>query len=159
MFRFFGKKKPEAPKASLDDAQKSLSTRGGAVDEKIKKMDEELLSYKQQMSKMKAGPAKQNVMKRAMQVMQRKKMYERQRDQLATQEFNIDQTKFTQDSLKDTAVMVSAMKGARDELKVAYKEMDIDEIEVGTLFFRLFSTLSIRDSPNPTYDIEIGFAR
>jgi hypothetical protein len=42
--------------------------------------------------------------KRAMDTLKRKKMYESQRDQLAGQQFNIEQTSFTIDSIKDTQV-------------------------------------------------------
>ena len=39
-----------------------------------------------------------------METLKRKKMYEGQRDQLAGQQFNIEQTSFTIDSIKDTQV-------------------------------------------------------
>jgi charged multivesicular body protein 5 len=45
------------------------------------------------------------------------------------QQFNIDQQKFTQESLKDTATTVQAMKSANTALKQQFKEIDIDEIE------------------------------
>lgn len=45
------------------------------------------------------------------------------------QQFNIDQQKFTQESLKDTATTVAAMKQANTQLKSQFKEIDIDAIE------------------------------
>jgi len=56
-------------------------------------------------------------------------MYEKQRDSLYNQQFNVDQTKFAMQNAKDTKVMVDAMKDAGKELKVAYKDIKIDEIE------------------------------
>lgn len=78
----------------------------------MKKLDDELLKYKQQLAKMKPGPAKTNLQKRAMSVLKQKKMYEKQTDVMRTQQFNIDQTKFAQDNMKDTATTVAAMKAA-----------------------------------------------
>jgi charged multivesicular body protein 5 len=46
------------------------------------------------------------VQKRAMDTLKRKKMYESQRDQLAGQQFNIEQTSFTVDSIRDTQVLI-----------------------------------------------------
>lgn len=41
-----------------------------------------------------------------METLKRKKMYEQQRDQMAGQQFNIEQTSFAIDSVKDTATTV-----------------------------------------------------
>ena len=75
------------------------------------------------------GGAKAGLKRRAMQVLKRKKMYEKQRDQLAAQSFNLEQVNFTMDTLKDTATTVEAMKEGAKTLKQQYKEINIDEIE------------------------------
>jgi len=129
MNRLFGKSKPKVPAPTLEDASKSMSDRGGVVDEKMKKLDEELLRYKQQMSKMKAGPAKTQVQQRALRCLQQKKMYQKQRDTLYNQQFNIDQTQFAQQNVKDTITTVAAMKDASKGLKVEMKKVKVDEIE------------------------------
>ena len=56
-------------------------------------------------------------------------MYETQRDQLANQQFNIEQAGFAIESAKDTVTTVSAMKAASTQLKKQYKEFNVDEIE------------------------------
>lgn len=56
-------------------------------------------------------------------------MYETQRDQLANQQFNIEQAGFAIESAKDTVTTVAAMKAANTQLKKQYKEFNIDEIE------------------------------
>jgi len=56
-------------------------------------------------------------------------MYETQRDQLAGQQFNIEQASFAIDSAKDTVTTVAAMKAANTQLKQQYKEINIDQIE------------------------------
>jgi len=129
MRRFFGKSKPKGPQPTLDDASKSIEKRGESIDSKIKKLDDELMRYKAQMAKMKPGPAKNSIQQRALRVLKQKKLYEKQRDQVYNQQFNIDQTKFAQDSVKDTVTTVAAMKVASKELKVSMKEINIDEVE------------------------------
>jgi len=127
--RFLGKSKEVKPKANLDDAMKSVEARGSTVDERIKALDAELSRYKQQLSKMRDGPAKRSVQQRAIKTLQQKKMYEKQRDHIYNQQYNIDQTKFATEGLKDTKAMVEAMKEATKEMKSSFKELDIDNIE------------------------------
>lgn len=55
--RFFGTSKA-APKATLHDAISSTDARVDSVEVKIKKLDAELLRYKEQMAKMREGPGK-----------------------------------------------------------------------------------------------------
>ena len=129
MNRLFGKSKPKVPTPTLDDASKSMETRGGAVDERVKKLDDELLRYKTQLSKMKPGPARTSLQQRALRCLKQKKVYERQRDQLYGQQLNIDQAKFATDSVKDNIVMVAAMKDAQKGLKKDMKQIKIDDVE------------------------------
>ena len=129
MNRLFGKSKPKVAAPTLDDASKSMDARGGTIDEKVKKLDDELLRYKQQLSRMKPGPAKQQLQQRALRVLQQKKMYGKQRDVLYSQQFNIDQAKFAGESIKDNLVTVAAMKDAQKSMKVDMKKMKIDQIE------------------------------
>lgn len=72
----------------------------------IKGLDQELVKYRNALKKAK-GPTATNIKKRAMETLKRKKMYEGQRDQMAGQQFNIEQTGFAIDSIKDTATTAS----------------------------------------------------
>merc|ERR1719473_1949365 len=45
------------------------------------------------------------------------------------QAFNLDQVKFAQEGLKDTAVTVEAMKDANKALKKQFKAIDINQVE------------------------------
>lgn len=56
-------------------------------------------------------------------------MYESQRDQLAGQQFNIDQTSFAIETVKNTQTTVAAMSAAAKQLKVENKKIDLNEIE------------------------------
>lgn len=130
MKRLFGTAKPKAPAATLDDISSSIDSRGGQVDEKVTKLEEELKKYKTQMSKLKKGsPAYKQAQQRALRVLKQKKMYDKQRDHLYNQQFNIDQTKFAQDNVKDTAGMVEAMQVASKALQQSYQDIDIDQVE------------------------------
>jgi charged multivesicular body protein 5 len=64
-----------------------------------------------------------------MDVLKRKKMYEAQRDQLMNQQFNIDQTAFAIETVKNTQITVAAMSAAAKQLKVENKKIDLSEIE------------------------------
>jgi len=129
MHRLFGKSKPKEPAPTLDDASKSADTRGKTLDDKLKGMDAELAKFKTQLSKMKPGAAKKNLQQRALRLLQQKKVYEKQRDAVYSQQFNIDQAKFATETVKDTKVMVEAMKTTKTELKKAYKDIKISEVE------------------------------
>ena len=65
-----------------------------------------------------------------MDVLKRKRMYETQRDQLAGQQFNIDQAAFGIDSAKASVATVAAMKAANTELKATIKnDLKIDDVD------------------------------
>lgn len=128
MKRIFGQKKDVAPAPTLSDAGAKVDSRVSGLDEKIRALDSELSGYKEKMKKAK-GPALKTLRQRAMTVLKRKKMYEQQRDQLAGQAFNIEQTNFAIDSVKDTITTVDAMKAASKTLKTEFKKVNIDNIE------------------------------
>lgn len=131
MHRLFGKpgaKKDEPPPPTVTDASNSIGGRIKALEDKIKVLDKELLVYKTQLAKAK-GPAKNTIQKKAMDCLKRKKAYEQQRDQLMGQQFNLDQTAFALESIKDTQTTVAAMKLASKELKKEHKKIDINKIE------------------------------
>lgn len=131
MNRVFGKakaKKPAAPVPTLTDASESAGKRVDDLDAKIAKLDNELRVYKDKMKNCK-GSAKQMYQKRAMDVLKRKRMYEKQRDQVMGQQFNIDQASFGIQSAADTVNTVAAMKNANTELRGTMKQIgDVDDI-------------------------------
>jgi len=104
-------------------------SRADSVEVKIKKLDAELMRYKEQMGKLREGPAKNAIKQRALRILKQKKLYEGQRDQLTQQSFNMDQANFVTENLKNTITTVGAMKMANKEMKQAYKKVDLDKIE------------------------------
>uniref|UniRef100_A0A8D1GAX4 Charged multivesicular body protein 5 n=29 Tax=Artiodactyla TaxID=91561 RepID=A0A8D1GAX4_PIG len=129
MNRFFGKAKPKAPPPSLTDCIGTVDSRAESIDKKISRLDAELVKYKDQIKKMREGPAKNMVKQKALRVLKQKRMYEQQRDNLAQQSFNMEQANYTIQSLKDTKTTVDAMKLGVKEMKKAYKQVKIDQIE------------------------------
>merc|ERR1719163_2720835 len=103
MNRLFGTAKPAAPRPTLQDASASAEKRGDSIEAKIMKLDKELQRYTEQMKKMKPGPAKTSVQKRALAILKQKKMYEGMKEQTMNQQFNMEQIMFAQDGLKETA--------------------------------------------------------
>merc|ERR1712194_995317 len=62
-------------------------------------------------------------------VLKRKRMYEGQRDQLANQQFNVDQAAFGIESAKATVSTVAALKSANTELKKTIRQdLNVDDI-------------------------------
>lgn len=56
-------------------------------------------------------------------------MYESQRSQLSSQAFNMEQTVFAINTVKDTHTTIAAMKQAATTLKVENKKINLSEIE------------------------------
>lgn len=61
------------------------------------------------MRKMREGPAKNMVKQKAMRVLKQKKQYESQADNLRNQSFNMEQTNFAVQSVKDTKATVNEL--------------------------------------------------
>lgn len=132
MNRVFGKKKttvaPPAP--SLQDASSGVGGRVEAIDAKIASLDKELKAYKDKIKSCRNTSAKKTLQRRAMEVLKRKRMYESQREQLAGQQYNIDQAAFGIESAKASVSTVAALKAANTELKnTIRRDLDIDEID------------------------------
>merc|ERR1711957_43336 len=122
--------KVTVPVPTLDDASAGIGGRVDKMDEKILSLDNELKRYKDKLKTTKSAAAKKNIQKRAMEVLKRKRMYEQQRNNMAGQQFNIDQAAFGIESAKSTVETVAAMKVANTELKRAVKnDLNLDDID------------------------------
>ncbi|KAK3829097.1 MAG: Snf7 family [Benniella sp.] len=128
MHRLFGTSR-NTPKPTLSDAIAATDQRVDAVEVKIRKLDAELIKYKDQMKRMRDGPAKNNVKAKAMRILKERKLYEGQRDQLQQQSFNMEQASFTTENLKNVMTTVDAMKTANQTMKQQYRKFNIDKIE------------------------------
>ncbi|KAF8244221.1 hypothetical protein K440DRAFT_610485 [Wilcoxina mikolae CBS 423.85] len=99
MNRLFGSKNT-APKPTLQGAIGNLDTRIESIDVQLTKINAELQTYQQRISKMRDGPGKNALKQKALKVLQRRKMYETQKDQLEQQSWNMQQAGMMQDNLK-----------------------------------------------------------
>jgi len=127
--RLFGRGKPKEPPPNLTDVIANVDSRTESVEKKVAKLDAELTKYKDQMKKMRDGPAKNAVKAKAMRVLKQRKMYESQRDNLAQQSFNMEQSNMALTTLKDTKTTVDAMKMGLTQMKKEYKKVNIDQID------------------------------
>ena len=144
MHRLFGTSKPSSggkdkkaegddkeeskPKPTLGSTVAGMDVKVKELDTKIKTIDQELMRYKEQLKRA-APSAKASIQKRAMATLKRKRMYEQQRDSMASQSFNIEQTAFAIESIANTHIAVQAMKDATVTLKEEHEKIDIDAIE------------------------------
>ena len=68
-------------------------------------------------------------------MLQQKRLYEGQRDQLMQQSFNMEQTTFVTENLKNTLLTVDVMKQSNKEMKKQFKKIDLNKIEVSMVIF------------------------
>lgn len=129
MNRLFGKPKPKEPGPSLTDCIAGVDSRADSAEKKIAKLDAELKKYKDQMVKMRDGPAKNAVKAKALRVLRQRKMYESQVDNLRQQAFNMEQANYATQTLKDTQTTVVAMKEGVKQMQKEFKHINIDQIE------------------------------
>eukprot|EP01118_Nematostelium_gracile_P011864 TRINITY_DN427_c0_g1_i1.p1 TRINITY_DN427_c0_g1~~TRINITY_DN427_c0_g1_i1.p1 ORF type:complete len:210 (-),score=66.09 TRINITY_DN427_c0_g1_i1:47-676(-) len=156
MKRIFGGSKQATPGPTMEEATASLDGRANTLNEKIRKLDQELMGYRTQMSKFKPGTGPHNNLKqRALKVLKQKKMYEGQRDQLMNQSFNMEQASFATQTMKDTVTTISAMKTANTELKKQFKTVKIDDIEnlQDEMFDLMETTNEIQETLGRSYDV------
>ena len=78
---------------------------------------------------MRDGPGKTALRQKALKILQRRKLYESQRDQLQQQSWNMEQASMMTDNLKNVMTTVEAMKTTKKTLKQQYGKIDINKIE------------------------------
>lgn len=108
-----------------------MDGRVDSIEVKIKKLDAELAQCRDKMAKLPEGSsAKSAIKQQAMRILQQKRMYENQRGMMMQQSFNMEQTNFATESVKDTVTVVKAMKAASKDMKNTMRKLDISKIEV-----------------------------
>lgn len=110
-----------------------MDQRAEAVEKKVQGLENDLRKFRDQMSKMREGPAKNAVKAKALRILKQKKMYENQLDNLRGQSFNMEQANFAHQALKDTHTTVVAMKDGMKQMKKEFKKINIDDIDVNIL--------------------------
>jgi len=128
MNRLFGARST-APKPTLTTAITTVDTRIESIDVKLSKLNAELTTYQSKIAKLRDGPGKTALKSKALKVLQRRKLYESQRDQLQQQSWNMEQANLMQDNLKNVMTTVDALKTTNKALKQQYGKVDLDKIE------------------------------
>ncbi|XP_039173974.1 vacuolar protein sorting-associated protein 60.1 isoform X2 [Eucalyptus grandis] len=116
---FSAKKEKEPASSSVQDASDRITRRGETIDDKIKKLDAELSRYKEQIKKMRPGPAQEAKKARAMRMLKQKRTYEGQRDMLCSESFKLDQVACAVEGIKDKDAQqnLTSLKYASKDLK------------------------------------------
>lgn len=134
MHRFLGSKggAPKAAAPTLTEVSTQQATRIEELQGRIRKLDAELVKYREQMKKSRPGTASYNsVKRRAMQLMKQRKMYDTQLGQMMDMEFNMSNITMAQEQMEMTKASVDAMRVTAKTMKQAQKagKMDIASIE------------------------------
>jgi charged multivesicular body protein 5 len=111
------------------DTHIQVDSRIESIDVKLAKLNAELTTYQQRLSRMRDGPGKSALKQKAIKILQQRKQYEAQKDQLQQQSWNMEQAGMMQDNLKNTMATVDAMKTTQKELKKQYGKINIDKID------------------------------
>lgn len=132
MRRLFGRadkpKEDAPPPPTLNDAATRLEQRGGVIDARIKKIDNDLLELRKQILATR-GTTQERLKQRAMQLLKQKKMYEQQQDQVMNQQFHVEQMAFTTETMAETKIQLDAMKQAATVMKEEFKKFNVEEVE------------------------------
>lgn len=128
MNRLFGSSN-KTPRPTLSSAISGVDTRISSIDVKLASLNAELSTYQTKLSRMRDGPGKTALKQKALKILQQRKQYDAQRDQLQAQVWNMEQAGMMQDNLKNVMTTVDAMKTTQKELKKQYGKVDLDKIE------------------------------
>lgn len=125
MNRLFGQSKGTAvPKPTLNDTAATIDSRVETLNKQIATIDQELQAYA------KLPPARKTAQKaRAMALLGKKKMYERQRMTMEGQASNIGATAFAVSNIETQKQIFTGLKDAKKQLVKGYKDLKPDKVE------------------------------
>lgn len=106
-----------------------MDSRIESLDAKIRKLDTDLIRFKEQLARSPPGPGKESIKRQALQLLQQKKQYEQQRQLMMGQSFNLEQTNFTVESMRSTVDTVTVMKATAKDMKSQMRRMDMGKVE------------------------------
>jgi len=99
------------------------------LNKKIQECDQQLLVIKAQLAKCRTASQQAPLKSRAMTILKRRQQYIQQRDQMATRAFNLEQTTWAIDSMREAKDHVAVMRSTADEMRSTFKELDLGEME------------------------------
>ncbi|CCH46971.1 Charged multivesicular body protein [Wickerhamomyces ciferrii] len=113
----------------LFGSKSNIEERISSLDVKLAKINAELQTYQQKLSRMREGPGKKTIKQRALNLLKQRRQIEAQKQQLDSQVWNMTQAQMTTDNLQNTMITVDAMKTTNKQLKKTYGKIDVDKIE------------------------------
>lgn len=99
------------------------------LNKKIQECDAQLLSIKAQLAKCRTAGQQAPLKSRALVILRRRQQYIQQRDQLATRAFNLEQTTWAIESMREAKDHMTVMRSAADEMRTTFKDLDVGEME------------------------------
>jgi len=150
MNRLFGQSKSNAvSKPTLNDTAATLDLRVESINKQIAAVDQELQAYS------KLPPSKKASQKsRAMALLNKKKMYERQRMTIEGQASNIGATAFAISNIETQKQMYNGLKDAKQQMAKGYKDLTIEKVD--NLMDDLDDHLHDQDEMNEMFSRPIG---
>ncbi|CAF0989770.1 unnamed protein product [Adineta ricciae] len=150
MNRLFGHSKSNAaPKPTLNDTAATIDLRVETINKQIASVEQELQAYSR------LPPSKKASQKaRAMALLNKKKLYERQRMTLEGQASNIGATAFAVSNIETQKQMYNGLRDAKTQLAKGYKDLKIDKVE--TLMDELDDQLLDQEEMNDMFSRPIG---
>ena len=122
------KETPKEPVPTLGETSSNLGSRAGVIEGKIKKCNEELKPVLEQLKR--ASKAnKKSIQGRALNIIKRRKMYEKQLGVLQNQQFNVDQMQFNSESIQSNINMFNAMSEATTAQQEQMKKINYNDLE------------------------------
>ena len=119
---------PKEPVPTLGETSSNLGSRASVLEGKINKCNQELRPVLDQLKKA-SKHSKKGIQGRALNIIKRRKMYEKQLGVLQNQQFNVDQVAFTSESIQSNISMFSAMKEATTAQKEQMDKIDYNDLE------------------------------
>ncbi|EKX72322.1 conserved hypothetical protein [Theileria equi strain WA] len=123
--RFLRKK----PGPSLEETSGQIGEKISALDAKINACNLELAKIKTAMASARAPSATSLAKKKASEILQRRKVYETQRDSLVATQLNIDRSEYTHAQIKTANLMKDALATSLKTMKKEAKKVNLAKIE------------------------------
>jgi charged multivesicular body protein 5 len=113
----FGPTPPVTPAPSLEAASESTARREQSITSKVTELDKQLTAYGTQLKAAKSAAAKNTIKQRAVQVLQRKRLYENQLRQLQGMAMNMESAKFAVETVRENISVAQAMRATTAHIK------------------------------------------
>jgi charged multivesicular body protein 5 len=129
MERLFGTTKPKVPLPTLGAVVEKTDKRAAVIDEKLYDIDGKLRVLQKKMKSLpESSSAYKSTKRRAMELLQRRKLLESQSGQLRSQGFAVEQVAFASENALSTIETVKVMEKSNKDLKKLVKLLNPDKI-------------------------------